>query len=106
MATKFPEGSMGAAEQKGENRFKLIGSVAIVVVALCQMVFNTNLQDAFALIPGIWKVLSGILYVASIVALWRFDSITKNPSSSTNVFVSAGLLLAALIAGGLFNTHG
>lgn len=106
MATKFRPGSDGASQDKVEFRMKVGGTILIVLIALLQMVFSNYQNDAFQLVAGWRKVLTPVLYLASIVALWKFDSLTGNPSSSTNAFVAAGLTLAGLITGGMLSSHG
>lgn len=108
---KYPKGSMGAADQKSENRLMLAFSVAVVIVFCLQYLnlghtylFQYHLRADFAA-----KVAGVVLYAASASWMWFARNLFPVSMSRISPAGLAFALLAAaiVVASGLnFDLHG
>lgn len=69
---QWPEGSMGAADKKGEWAFCIGWTVAIIVV----FILVTSMRGEG--VPAHWKVMSWVTMFACIYAAWKYPDLTDS----------------------------
>jgi hypothetical protein len=93
---KFREGSMGAAEQKYERRFRIGVAIVAILVLLAFFVFKTDMHTLVKEASGFCNVLGFIVTVTGFALSAYCEDIADKFDLEGKGIASAGLGLVAL----------
>lgn len=93
--TNYPKGSMGAADQKNTNGFKIV--MALVTLLLFFMTYfgvpHSNLYEWHKHAAGFWKFLGVVLFVAMFMPIIFQQKIEDETQSERSWFIIWFILL-------------